>query len=138
MGSAQNTVLETEAAASKSESVIVPPPMPFLRALSAATQLWAFKSFYFVLIGTIRCFNLFDVGKFKATYSKTYPHTCGLVNDVWIPKEYKSGTTFPLYIDIHGGKYFPFSSLRYMDAVTCRTPKGVVGSRIFLLLSYRY
>ena len=101
--------------------------MPFLRALNAATQLWAFKSFYFVLIGTIRCFNLFDVGKFKATYSKTYPHTYGLVNDVWIPKEYKSGTTYPLYIDIHGGKYFPFYSLGIMDAFACRTLEGGFG-----------
>lgn len=140
----QSTVRETEAIATKSESVMIPPPMPFFRALRAATKLWAFKSFYFVLLGTIRYFKLFGVDEFKATYSKTYPHTYGLVNDIWIPKDHKSGTPLPLYIDIRGGEYVPFRSLRFMDAVACRTPEGGFGSRIpsseppSLIMSYIY
>lgn len=44
--------------------------------------------------------------KYAPTYTKTYPVRPTLPCRVFIPQTYVSGTTLPLYIDIHGGGFF--------------------------------
>ena len=84
---------------------IVSPPLSLLTRLNYAAQLWTFKFIVTTALGLFRMVRRGEVTAVKPTYTKRYKVRSMLKNRIFIPENWKAGTTLPLYIDIHGGGF---------------------------------
>ena len=84
---------------------VVSPPLSLLARVNCAARLWAFKFLITSALGLFRTFKRGEVNAVKPTYTKRYEVRPMLENRFFIPKNWKSGTKLPLYIDIHGGGF---------------------------------
>jgi acetyl esterase/lipase len=72
--------------------------------LRLSARAWAFKAIIRIGIAFMRTFKVAQFA-LKPSYTKSYSVGARMRNDFWLPSDYKSGQTLPLYIDIHGGGF---------------------------------